>query len=112
MHTKFINIPEGQRNAMRTRARESLAHWKVNHAPDVKRFIQSSDIDGQFALYRLHRDTVYLYYEVKGGKPISTAFVYKDDELNYEVHLDAHKQHWTRKLFFDMVKEKQKVTAN
>lgn len=111
MRTKFINIPKDQRQAIRIRARESLLHWKANHTTDVKRFIKSKDANGEFYLYRLHGGTVYLYFETKDGVPAYTGFVWKD-EFGSEVHFDVSRQHWCRKLFFDLMREKQQVTAN
>lgn len=111
MKTKFINIPKDQRQAIRIRARESLLHWKANHTIDAKRFIRSRDDSGEFSLYRLHGKTVYLYYQTEDDAPVYTGFVWKD-EFGSEVHFDVSKQHWTRKLFFDLMREKQQVTAN
>lgn len=105
LKTKFYNIPKDQRTAIRMRAREYLLSCKANHQAQPDKFHIGTF--GKLCVYTF--DSAQLVFSMHEGKLKEIDFVYQEGKSK-QVSIDVTREHWTRKLFFDLMKAKNVVT--
>lgn len=104
MKTKFYNIPKEQRTDLRKRAREYLLTCKVNHQAQPDKFFIGTL--GRFCIYTF--DSAQIVFALVDGQLTEIDFVYEETK-GQQVAIDITKEHWPRKLFFELMKSKGSI---